>query len=406
MRSRLTGDRGQGTVEHTGLVLLLAVVLGGALLAWPAGATEVPAKVTDAISRALCKVRGGSCDLGPCVVAGDERRTDVDLTLHVVHFGSGWSGLVERLSDGTFVVTRVRTSELGLDAGVKLGSSEAMARAMLAKGDLLSWSLPDRASADRLLAALGSDRWASISGSGILQGIVDGRSSLPEPDVRGTEGRVVVGLDGQLGPVSLEVEEGGAVGVRRRRDGSRVLYLKAEGRVGAALGIAEAGGDTEVVLGLELDRQGRAVDLSVVQGGAFRGSADLPPIASEVAGVLDVPSSGERRVEVERHLDLTVPAHAEAARGVLAALQRGRPDAAVGPALHLGRLLRERATVDARTYGVERDASTLVDSGFKAGAVGVAGKVTTERTRSRLLAARSRGSDGRWVARDDCLAAV
>jgi hypothetical protein len=432
-RTRLRDDAGQAATELAGLLGVVAVLLGAGLAVWPSAAAEVPGAVGRGMLRALCVVRDGDCerDRAPCVVAGTQTREGWRATLGVVELGAGWTGLVERRSDGTYVVTRVREDVLGatFGAGAKgrlslagtsfVAGGEARARLLLGRGDALTWTVPDRAAADRLVRALRADRVASASGSGLLRLVVDRVVALPPPDGAGRDvgPRAEAALSGGLGVAAATVDlaAAGAVGRRALAGGGRVAYLRLEGSAAGALqaGVAgvegrRASGETSeaagsasglaagtLVLGLETDAAGRAVDLSLVRTGTLEGSADLPPELAEVAGRLGIRSGAapRRTWSAEHHLDLTVPEHARAARAVLDALARR----SAGP---LGRLLRERGTVEARTYAVderEEGAAGTVRVGVGIGLE--AGRTTTT---TRLLAAASRGPDGAWRTREDC----
>lgn len=424
-------EAGQAALEHVAVVAVVGAVLAAAAFVGPARAGEVAGSIGVQVRRALCVVGGGDCerDRAPCVVAAREERDHWGARLLVVRLGAGWIGLVERRSDGRLGVARVREDELGLDlgsgakAGVALGrlggvslGGEARAAVLAHRREGLSWVVEDRAQADALLRSLRADRWASVSGSGIVRAIVDGRSAVPEPDeVHGERGwGVALGGEGGAGVASgsVDLSADDAWGTRRRRDGHRVLYLRRTAALAAALGVQGLGETSgaagrDAVLGLEVDASGRPVDLSLVETGPLEGSADLPAAVQEAAGFLAGEARGDRRWSVEHHLDLTVPANLAAAREAITAVQGSRTR--FGDPTAAGAALRARlavaAVVHARTYAVEAEEH---GAGVEGSVLGVGAGVEGGRevTSTRLLAAATRGLDGRWALRTDCLAAA
>jgi hypothetical protein len=445
----MRGDRGQASVEWTGLVALVCVLLALVLAVRPAAVGEIPRAVADGFLRALCVVGGGDCarDLEPCVVASDRQADGWRARVLFVELGSGWTALVERRSDGTFVMTRVRSDLVGLGAGKSFAAlgigGEARVRALLTADDTLSWQLPDRAAVDALVRRLRSDRWASLAGPGLLRAVLDGTTDLPRPEAAGRALGVSLGATlgagaGGLG-AGLDLEGAGVVGRRALRDGGQVVYLELSGAAAAELSLAvEAGGRRDaardgaeqdgvrseedgdadvpaalegsagagaagtVTLGVEVDARGRAVDLSLVRTGLLRTSASLPPelgpLAEQVAGR----ATGVKLWELVHHLDLTQPDNAGAVRGLLGALRRASPTAALAAARELGGRLSSDGAADARTYALQEEGDDLVDVDAVVGAFSAGG----QRVQARLVGAASRGPSGLWRARTDCLGAV
>jgi DNA-binding LacI/PurR family transcriptional regulator len=102
----------------------------------------------------------------------------------------------------------------------------------------------------------------------------------------------------------------------------------------------------------------------------------------------------------------TVSQHAtrqgvRAAHALVDALLGARPAATGKAAAELARRVREQAVVDLRTYALDRSSSGFdVKAGEGAG-LSAAHESLSENT--RLIAARTRGLDGQWRSRDDCL---
>ncbi|HYF27664.1 MAG TPA: hypothetical protein VD931_18120 [Baekduia sp.] len=426
-------DAGQASLEYVGLVAVLAGVLAAATLAG-AGSGALAGTVAHEVHRALCVVTAGDCDRdrAPCVVRSRALRDHWGARILWVRLGAGWAGVVETLSDGRVVVSRVREDELGLDggtgaqAGLALGRAgrlalggEVRAAVLAHRRDGLSWTVRSAAQARALLHRLAADRWASASGSGILRAIVDRQADLPAPDeVHGErDWGVTLGGSGSAGEAagSLSLSAQDAWGTRRLRDGRRVLYLRRTAALDAALGLGElvdggASAARDATVGVEVDAAGRPRDLVVVETGVLEGSRDLPAEVSEASGLLSSGSGsarGARGWVVERHLDLTVPANLAAARAAIAAA-RGGARVGFGDPTTPGAALRARlagaAVVHARTFAVDATSHGGEVGGAVAG-VGLGLEGGHDVTTTRLLAAATRGLDGRWVRRDDCLPA-
>jgi hypothetical protein len=249
-----------------------------------------------------------------------------------------------------------------------------------------------------------------------------GGDPVPPPDITYGE-RVLdssigvsVGVDG---PVRVGEADAGLLFDKRagtridHRTGRRTVYVRAadarEARVAFAGGVlGTASGEATETYAVEFDAAGRPLDLQIIAAGPYRGSADLPASVSAVQGLLAAPAGrGRDRVyEVTAHLDLTEPENLAAARDLLAELARQRPH--LGRAASASAALRRRfatdGTVEARVLEATEDAKELAADA----AVGmrVGGAWSSEHGTTHLLRAASRGLDGQWLARDDCVVAA
>src|SRR4051794_13724844 len=403
-------SRGQGTVEYLAVVLLAAVVLGGGTgaIAHATGA-DVATAVPHQVLYAICIVTRGDCDRdrAPCDVAARTVTREWSLTVLVLKGGRRRILVRERRSDGTVLVTDTSATLGGLEitggagARVRLGGrtldvgGQTTAAAIAALGRGRAWVVPDDAAADRLVAAIRAGE------------------PVPPADQRFTEGEL--GLEGSMGaaPGGGQVEAGATIDVTgaagRRTDvatGAQTYFL--EGGVGGKLTVSlpalpasalGAGADRERYA-LTVDRAGRWLDLGVVRTGEVAGSVTLPGWLRPVADALNAPVGGGRRWVAETHLDLTDAGSLAAARAFVDGLKRG-PRAAAAAAAGLSARLDERGVVDVRTYTLDRTTSGFdVHAGEGLGA-GAAIEQTNEQT--RLVAAATRGLDGQWRRRDDCL---
>jgi hypothetical protein len=141
----------------------------------------------------------------------------------------------------------------------------------------------------------------------------------------------------------------------------------------------------------------------VMTTGSFRISADLPRQLQPAAGLLSVPTGHGRLYVEETHLDLTDPENLRLAGAFLAQL---RHPAAIGPAIAIAAALRRRLDTDgivhARTYDSdERRYGVDVAASFEG--VSIGGELSHTREDTRLVAATTRGLDGVWRTRADCL---
>ena len=154
------------------------------------------------------------------------------------------------------------------------------------------------------------------------------------------------------------------------------------------------------------DALGRPVDLMVMTTGSFRLSADLPNRLQPAAGLLSAPTGHARVYVEETHLDLTDPENLGPARAFLDQVRH--PGAvAAGPAVAIAAALRQRldvaGVVNARTYDSdERHYGVNLLAAVDGMSIG--GELSRTHEATRLVAATTRGIDGVWRTREDCLA--
>jgi hypothetical protein len=397
-------QRGQASVEWLAVVALVAVMLGlGAALAQ---AGYVGRRVTREMARAICLVGSGDCrrDQEPCVVGSQATRQGMTMHLLFFRLGEDKLGVVEERSDGTFAVTLEDgiTGGLegsgGLKAGFQVGKlglsigGEVTAALLARLGRGRTWIVGSRAEAQRVLEEEGAGRPPdATSGSGAWDSSVDVNAGA--------------GLLGE----AVEVARAGIVFDREagwrvdRRSGHRTAYVQASatGSVnGRVLGLSGAGG--QETYAVEYDETGRPVDLRVIAAGPFAGSRDLPSVVQSVAGLLATDAGeGERGYEVTGHLDLTDAENLVAARGLLNAIAARH--ATTAPERALRRRIDEHGTVQARilaSQSKEQGASFDVTGG----PVRFSADAQILQRSQELLAATSRGLDGQWITRTDCVA--
>ena len=400
--------RGQGTVEYLAVVLLVALVFAGTATAAAGAGGEIGSSVTRELHRALCIVRGGDCDrdLAPCDVSSDSSSKQGSFTIAVLKLGGGKTVTVVRRSDDTFAVTLHKSGEGGVETavgargGIRLGDRRFAAGADITAGFTGSygrgrtWIARSEAEARTMVGVLDIDA-----------------DAMPPADIEGHDGSLDVGANASAGSgvngsagVGARLEGGH---VRDRRTGNRTYFFTAGVSGQAELSAGDkakvsANGSDQDRYALTIDRDGRWLDLTVTRTGALSGDAGLPEELASIAERLDVPTSAARRWVSESHLDLTDSRSLAAAQAVVARVKDPRhPEAMAAALVALSRRMAEAAVVDTRAYAVDTD-------GF-----GVGGHIAAElkfganyeqSTESmRLLAARTRGIDGRWRDRRDCL---
>ncbi|HEX2105123.1 MAG TPA: hypothetical protein VHF51_15815 [Solirubrobacteraceae bacterium] len=406
--------RGQGTVEYLAVVLLVAVVLGAAATAMPAGpGARIATAVPHRLLYAICRVTGGDCDRdrAPCDVGSLTAAHRWSVTVAVIKVGHRRVLVQERRSDGKVVVTETTAPLGGLEATAGTGAKIRLGRRTLALGGEATaalvgaygrgrtWVLDDDRAARALVARLQADDPVPPADSKVTQGDLQVDGTVARGDDRG-------GITATLGV---------AGGLGRRDDratGARTYYFEggfggeAQVSLRAVRGSAAAAGADRERYALTVARDGRWLDLATVRTGEISGTVTLPTALRPVAEALNVPTAGGRRWVAESHLDLTDPASLAAARAFVAALRAvpPRPAALLSAREALAGRLDERGVVHVRTYALERTAK-----GFdvRAGAgLGVGGSVQDTTEHTRLIAATTRGLDGQWRRRDDCLQEV
>lgn len=423
------GERGQSSPEYVGVVLLVAVLLGGlAALAWPGVAPAVVAK----LRLALCRVVNGVCTpaqaraegLEACVVHASGTTERAGLQVLVVRVGRTDALLVERRSDGTGRVSFLDGGQLTgeLAAGMSFSALGVRGEASVGAGVRFTageaWEFPRHAQASRF-----AQRWAReerLSGEARRR-VPGGRDPRPSPPTeRYVEGGLVSEVEADLevpglGGRTPEGDAGvGAASVVGRRDddraGTRTWYLRmdahAAGRLGLVVASVSAGARTEVVLEYTT-RHGQPHELRARAGGHVGGdlrlgaaTARLPEVMRHLRGA--VAGGGTVGFEAAVALDLRHPENRRAAAGLPALLRPGVRPADVEASLrHLAARLDADGTLDVQTYRLAEVREADVSKGLKAG--GGLG-VEYERTAHvrQLLRAWSLRRGGSLREREDC----
>lgn len=402
----MLGSEGQAAVEHVAVVGLVAVVLGGAVVAAGGSGAGIVNAVHSGIRRAICVAGGDRCaafhDERPCLVRRGEQRQAKALAVTFLRVGARVGVVREQWSDGRTTVTVHDDvdvgatfgvgAELALGGGRKLDLS-ASAAGTVRSGWGRSWTFERPEDADRMVRRLLHGRQSPDALQGVGRGVEaligDG---LPRPDAEGIrlgQERSVraaarmpgvdlsAGLAGQL--------EGEAL--RDRRSGQLTVALALAPDV-----LARLAGPMNLELG------GRLVGDAQV---AVVLDPDLRPRELRLIGALRTAASG-RREQAELRVDLTRPRLGEALRGMLGAVRDGALGRAVDEAAELGRWVAAEGAIERRAYRVVERGDTRGGSlslGFKLGY-----ESADRASEWRLERASTRPPGGIWEQRIDCVA--
>lgn len=431
----LAHDHGQSTIEWLAIVTLVSTLFGlGAALAQ---ADSVGRRITREFARALCIVRDGDCqrDHEPCVVSATGDRATFKAGVLFVRLGYDRYALVERRSDGTYAISIANAGSAGLalEGGAKAGAhfgkvgftlgATASASLIAQLSGTRTWIANSQAEAQEILKAGGATRPAdrttdekSVAAElGVALGLdsVNVRGPKDGGGTRAGDGAAEDADEGDgttegeslIDPVELASAKIGAdvkIGsITDHRTGRRTVFISSDVSASAkalVLGSTETP-DAQESYAVEVSADGRPVALTVTATGALAGSRDLPAVVQPVAGRL--PASGASRYEVTAALDLTEPSARAAASGLIDAILHKRPFAA--PSASLRALIEQHGTIEARVLASSDQTKFTAGAAATLEEVSLSFDATFARHQDRLLAAASRGLDGQWLAREDCV---
>jgi hypothetical protein len=397
-------ERGQASLEWLAVVGLVATLLG--LGAGLAQAEFLGRRVTRELARAICLVGDGDCrrDQEPCVSRSDSDRSTWSGAIALFRAGHDRLALVEQRSDGTYAVTVARALQGGAEAATGLHLDAHVAGIDVTAGGAITASLLARLDDGRTWIAGSREEAAAI--------VADGGASRA-PDRTSTD-RAWLGSVGATAGADalLHLDVAGASltfdqhwgTTTDHRTGRRTVYVEASSEASAevldgVLGVSTVGG--EEIYAVELSAAGRPLALRITATGAFSGSRDLPSALQPVAGLLATPSADGRRYEATAALDLTDPRALAAASDLLDAIAHKRGRAA--PTRALRALVEAGGTVEARVLDSRASSDqTGLEATVPLAKLGL--QHATEQRTQQLLAATSRGLDGQWITRTDCVA--
>jgi hypothetical protein len=393
-------ERGQASIEWLAVVALVATLL--ALGAGLAQADGVSRRVTREMARALCLVRGGDChrDQSPCTTRASADRSTWTAGFAIFRVGSDRYALVEARSDGSYAVTVTGALTGGVEAALGLHAGAHVGGLDVSVGGAVTASLLARVAGGRTWIASSAAEAEAIVGAG---------GAARPPDLTAGDGAWLSSVGATIGADALvHVDAGSATlafdqhagTITDHRTGVRTIYVEAGTRASATVlggAVSASTPDAREVYAVELSPSGRPLALTITATGALGASRDLPAVVQPVVGRL----SGGDRYEVTATLDLTDPATAAAAADLLEAIARKRGRAR--PSAALRRLVAASGSVEARILATGREASDETGAEATIGPGTLALGHATAHREQRLVTAASRGLDGRWIAREDCI---
>ncbi|MDQ8044665.1 MAG: hypothetical protein AAGC46_13430 [Solirubrobacteraceae bacterium] len=414
------GEDGQASIEHLGVMAVVAIALvaagGGVAVAAP----SVLNRVTTGIQQALCTVTGEACVTlarEPCPTLRTAKTTDQGLTIASMQLGHDQVLSIERRSDGTYAISLVEGAQRGVEGeeGADLGRGtaavEGTASVGLRAGRTYTASTPAEARA--LVARLRDQK--SVAVRSVIAGVAD-LAGLERADpqvssyvLAGTGAVSALGKFGlgELAAVGGKLSASGELGVKiaaherqitayARLDGAATVFFDALQNLSLPIEHTSGGRTAKghAVAGNPIGVQRRA---DAVAGGSIALRYGPGPTLLEVEVVGSV-GTGSRQREIHARLDPSDPAVSSA----LAAWRRS--PTSTDSLSALGRAAAGSAAVDVRTFATtdthdahEHHASIGLDGITFGGRYGSRTKV------SELLEERSRPVGGLWEQRLDCV---
>jgi Flp pilus assembly pilin Flp len=425
-------DSGQATIEHLGLVALVAIVLLAAGAIAAVAGPGLSNRVTTAMQRALCTVVGQQCptlEQEPCPLLRTDRTLATRISVGWLRLGNDRALAIERRSDGTYEINLIEGIGAGAGATLTRSGFEGAADALLSGRAGRTWSAPNRRAAEQLVARLrkralpGAE--SLVRGAADLAGLAGAEDGV---DAYVVSGRAAVSAAAQLGLGGIL--EGGADTAATAELGLRIAahrkevtaYVALDGRVGAFFDALPAAslprssprgrgpgrgkgsgtsrdrtpddrGEEDDELGSVLNPDKLHADVERTVGGtvALRLAPGPRVLAVDITATV---GSGDARRELHARLDPHDPAVAQALR----AWRRRPADAQALTAL--GQAAAASAAVDERRFVLE---SSEKDYGGAVGAgPGLGLTVTKGLQTATLVEQRSRPVGGVWERRLDC----
>lgn len=369
---RLSGERGQGSLEYTGIIaLVVAAVLALVLLAPGWGSS-----VGDGIKAAVCKVvslaTGNSCGSTaeassrkpeePCAVNKSATNFDASVTIASVKLGGGGHFLETTMSDGSVKVTVNGTALGGAQFGIGEYAGVTVGDTTYGEGATASVSVTANAEAGNTWNFTGPDAQAHADSftsdaerqtaqdaathiaPGPLGDLLDsginaivGKWDPPKPDSSyvaiglgaNVDGKASFGAGGASGGAGLK----GLIGYQTNKDGSSVGYFQVTDELAGKAGILSSagtvGGSGSVgakgVVSVTFDAQHHATKLTIQD--SLDASGGLTGVTSNTSSLVGMAQDaafgpGEKGAsrEVEASLNLTDPANHAAATQFLSAV--------------------------------------------------------------------------------------
>ncbi len=451
MDSPLRSDDGQASVEHVGLVALIAAFLVIATAVTAGASPAFRNSVRGGFEHALCVVSGQSCtsaEREPCPTLRTVKTKVQRFAVSYLRLGHDTVLAIERRSDGTYVMSLMEGTQSGVGIAAErgYGASSLSGEAMLVLGQragrTYEAATPQEARAlvERLRRQQLPAVRSVVAGAADLAGLAKTDPSVSSYVLAG-DGAVDALSRFGLGPVLVggaTYRDHGEIGVRIAAHAEEITaYVQMDARAGAFFeamseiavpvggrGAAAGGRGSKAggPPGVDLTKSPRGAqdgpgparsprdsltiknplaqkyEGEVISGGslAMRFGPGPTLLGIEVVGALG--TAGTRR-EIRARLDPADP-------GVRAAFEVWKADPGSATAIAgLGRAAREGAAIDVRTFKTKRTEHLhggQAALGGHALGLGFGSQSSVE----ELVEQRSRPAGGEWEQRTDCVAAA
>lgn len=438
------GERGQATIEHLGVVALVALVMVTAGAVAAVAAPGFVNRVTTAFGRAICVVTGQTCEhlaREPCPVRRQTDRSAQGAAVGWLRIGRDRVLFIERRSDGSYLLSLLEGARAG--AGIGRGGAGGAADASLTLGwkggrqYVVATPEEARALVRRLRAdpvpALSTQVAAALD----ITGLRDADPAVDAYVLAGDAALEAVARAGYGGILEggLEYAASNEIGVKIAAHRKEVTaYVKADAKISAFVdaftGVQVRGNARRPpaapapASSVKPDLQKRPTppaDLPAstpAGGAALTAASPVKPLEGAVSGLIAlrygpgpellgvevVVSAGTASTQREfrARLDPSDPVVAEA-------ITQWRHHPTDERALRvLGAAVAESAAIDDRTFALtdEKRTSGLASLAAAPGLRELGITATGERGVGLLTEQRSKPSGGIWEARLDCAAAV
>lgn len=364
---RLRGERGQGSLEYTGILALLVAAILALVLVSPGWGASVGSGIKAAICTVVSLATGNTCGSDgqvtsrkpdePCAI--DKRATtfDASVTVASVKVGGGGHFLETTMSDGSVKVTVTGTAAGGGQFGIGEYAGITVGDTTYGEGATASVSITADAEAGNTWEFTGADakqhadsfmtdaekqtaQDAATSSVPLLGGLVGwgldqafGKWDPPAPDSSYVAVGAGVSADGKAsfgtGGVSGEAALKGLIGLRTNKNGTSVGYFEIDDELAGKAGVLGSGGSggagAKGVVAVTFDAQHHATTLTLSD--SIDASGGLSGVTDDTTNLVGMaqsagfgPAEKSASREVEATLDLTDPANDDAAAGFLSAV--------------------------------------------------------------------------------------
>ena len=416
-------ERGQGSLELVAIVTLAAVLVGSTTAVVLQSSPAVKAEISYKICQILNVAGGGACQepsaprtpedrvpKDPCTVTSENISAQASASV-VVTVKKGFTFLVEKMSDGTYKITKIDTSGVGTGVGPGIDVSLTL--------DGKKYGVTAIASADAMLAAKKGNTWIAKNEGDVddtIKGIVadqiidqvapDPPFGLPNP-VKGIikhfihtddpdEQFVEGGLEGSAEATVSDVVIGAGasakaeayIGGKKTKDGSVAYFRVAVGAEGwgAVMGEDFTGTANGEMLGeLNLDKDGKPKSIKLTTSVTLDGETEdgLTDHQKVTEVSYEVPLTGDMKHDAPLYAAL---AGAATPAGLLALPNFVKEAKANGYAT------QNVYDQDPNTYGLNIGGELLGEYG---------GSVSGDVTYKNLKDSKYWDGNG-WAARPDC----